>query len=106
MIGRRGFLAALAAGTASLVADPEQLLWTPGKVKVFDLVAMPKPAPALAFHPDAFSAMWPEIAAAQEVRDAQTGISMRFVREFPLRIDVLYGFANLDPSKMAMVVPR
>ena len=49
-ISRRGFLAAIAA---SLVADPERLLWVPGKKKIFippqrSIDLLPEP---LVFHP-------------------------------------------------------
>jgi hypothetical protein len=41
MIDRRGFLAALAAGTAGLVLDPERALWRPGQ-RTFFLPPVPK----------------------------------------------------------------
>ena len=41
-LSRRGFLGRLLGTAAAAIAvDPEELLWTPGKVKIFDLGAMP-----------------------------------------------------------------
>jgi hypothetical protein len=38
MIGRRGFIGALAAATVGMVLDPERALWVPGRTSYFDLV--------------------------------------------------------------------
>jgi hypothetical protein len=44
-LNRRGFLQRLAGAlTAAVAVDPEKLLWTPGRVKIFDLGALPTPS--------------------------------------------------------------
>lgn len=91
-MNRRAFLGLLATAAAGLAVsgtpnvlqteyDPERALWEPGKVKVFDLGAMPK----------------------GRLEDEDLGLAIRFVRQFnsdtfPCRIDVLYGFAMLQPE--------
>jgi hypothetical protein len=80
-----GSLAALAVPHVPLLEDPERALWQPGKVKVFDLGAMPKPC--------------------ERVEDKDLGISIRFLRQWDHnRMDVLYGLAALRPDLAVRVI--
>ena len=73
---RRGFLGMLGAAAAGVVADPEQLLWTPGKRKLFvPPVGGWLPAQGLVYH---------KVYRAQD--------------EFMQRVDVLYDWKTLRPE--------
>lgn len=82
---RRLFLRTLAAAAVGAALDPERLLWVPGQKTIF-LPSVPAVQP-LVFHPDAF----------EMVMDLETGLAIRFVRQYDAtldlwpRFDVVYG---------------
>jgi hypothetical protein len=87
-VNRRRFLSLFATGTAAMALDPELALWKPSAKTIF----LP-PAKACGY----------TLAAPPE------GLSIRMVRqfdaasEFPVRMDVLYGWATLRPELACVI---
>lgn len=70
-MNRRAFLSTLVAGLAGAALDPERLLWVPGQKTIF----LPSP---------------------RVVRDAESGIAIRFVKDWvplkPLKPGAMFAF--------------
>lgn len=111
MIGRRGFIRTLVAGTAAMALDPERALWVPGAKRIFDIGGT-KPSVCgigLALRPDWTAMIRMQMDYNRLASDLMERINQGDNRRFlagsewplpvpPIRYDVLYGVPSLRPE--------
>lgn len=89
---RRDLLRLLLASPVAALVDVEQLLWTPKPI-------ITVPRMPLTFHPDAFAMEWP---MPERLRDVQTGISIRFVRQYAITADLYPTWHKAEAGPMVI----